>query len=622
MRTETEEPNARTRGFLLAGKLQRLPRTPGVYIFKDEGGNVLYVGKAKDLRSRVRSYFVTSTDRRLAVQFIERHVADLEIVQTRNEKEALLLENNLIKKLQPRYNIRLRDDKSFLHLKIDRAHPYPAIVPVRRPRADGAQYFGPYASAGAIRGTLRLVRSFIPLRDCSDREFARRTRPCLKHQIKLCAAPCVERIGREDYARLLDEAVSILQGRTTDVLERLRAEMAAASVALDFERAAILRDQIRFLETSTAGQKVEAAERFDLDALGLYREGDLLEIVVLFFRDGKLVAASPHSFDSDLPSDEALSSFLWQFYGRGGRAIPGEILVPGPVYGTELVACALAERRGARVLIHHPRRGEKVRHLQLAAENARLSHKMSAARMEANARVLERLKDWLQLGRVPADIECCDISCTSGAQAVGSIVRFRRGEPWRSGFRRYRVKTAAGADDYAMLGEVLRRRLHRGKELADLPDLLIVDGGRGHLNVALRLLRELSIEGLSVAGLAKAPRRGGGLTLRPGEEERLFLPHVREPLRLPPETEECHLLQRVRDEAHRFALEYHRKRRGRASLASILSGIRGLGPAKATRVLATFGGLRGLSAASTEELAKVPGIGSKLAAAIYEKLHG
>ncbi len=601
----------------LRAKVEALPRDPGVYLFKDAAGEVLYVGKAKSLRERVRGYFVPGGDGRLFVRFIERRVADVDVVVTRSEKEALLLENNLIKTHQPRYNIRLKDDKSFLHLRIDANHPFPAIVPIRRPRKDGARYLGPYPSARAIRTTLRLLRSVFPLRDCRDREFASRTRPCLKHQIGMCCAPCVGKVTPERYAELVESAVRVLQGDTQALLAQLQGDMADAAAKLEYERAAVLRDRISFLSTSTEAQAVESQRFVDRDALGFHRRGRRVELCLLEFRGGKLLTSRPLSITTDLPDDEAISSFLGAWYA-GGRPVPDEVLLPFPAYAADAYADLWSERRGRSVRVFEPRSGAGLRAVEMANRNALLAVKTARAQESIELRVLEDVKRRLLLPRPPRRIECLDISHLSGGEPVAGLVVFVDGHPEKSLYRRYRVRTTAGNDDFGAMREVVRRRFRAGAPPP--PDLLLLDGGRPQVAAVSAVLEELQVE-VAIAGIVKPERRGRGLDLSAAEVDHVILPGRAEAIALPPDDEACFLLQRVRDEAHRFAIAYHRRLRSRGALESELSGVDGLGRTRVRALLNGFGGMRGVKAASKEQLAQVAGIGAALAERIYAKLH-
>lgn len=596
----------------LARKLKVLPRDPGVYLFRDADGDLLYVGKARSIRSRVKSYFGKGTDGRLATRFIERKVADVEFVVTRSEKEALLLENNLIKKMKPRYNLRLRDDKSFLNLRIGVHEPYPRLEPTRRVRQDGALYFGPYANAGALRRTIRFLRSFVPLRDCKDAEFHSRDRPCLEYEIGRCSAPCVGYVSAQEYQGDVLRAVAILRGGARDLVQLVRREMKGAADKLQFERAAALRDHLKSLEMSLEKQEVETRTLGDVDAIGLWREGGLTEVLVLFVRDGKIVRSAGYTFQDDLPDDELLSEFLYQFYA-GGRPVPHEVLLPVEAYARAGLEEWLGEKRESRVFLRVPQRGPKVRLMQMAADNARLTLLASTDRKRRNAVLLDQLKEFLGLSSTPICIDCVDISTTGGRGTVGSCVRFRDGEPQKSGYRRFRIREAAPDDEYASMGELLRRHLTRARDKRELPDLLIVDGGKGQWNVARAVLDELKIDRVDLIALAKGGRRGRSLLLDAGEEERVFTIGRGDPIVLAPDEPLSLLLQRIRDEAHRFAISYHRKQRSKASLASELDQIPLLGAKRKQLLLERFGDLEGVRGATEEELSSVAGIGPRAA---------
>jgi excinuclease ABC subunit C len=617
-------PTSRER---LLARVDALPHGPGVYLFKDAAGEVLYVGKAKSLRDRVRGYFRERGDGRLFVRFVERRVADVEVLVTRSEKEAFLLENNLIKQHKPRFNIRLKDDKSFLHLRVDGKHPFPAIVPMRRPRKDGARYLGPYSSARAIRTTLRLLRTVFPLRNCSDAEFANRTRPCLQHQIHLCGAPCVGLVTREQYAEMLEGALRVLQGRTDELAARLEREMGEASARLEYERASVLRDRIAFLRTSTEAQAVEQSRFLDRDAIGFHRRGPRVELCVLEFRGGKLLSSRPWSLSTDLPDDEALAQFLGAWYA-GGRPIPDEVAQPFEAYAADTLQEVLSERRGRPVRVWQPRGGDAARAIEMANRNAELALKTARDQESVELRILEDVKRRLGLSAAPRTVECIDVSHLQGGQAVAALVTFADGKPDKARYRRYRLRGAAGNDDFAAMREVIERRFRprrssspsQGVAPAPTPDLLMIDGGRPQVNAVTERLRALCVE-VAVAGIVKAKRRGRGLALRADEVDHVVLPERAEPVALPPEDEACFLLQRVRDEAHRFAISYHRRLRSRAALSSELAGIDGLGAKRVRSLLRGLGGLSGVKAASQEQLSAVPGIGPALARRIWERLH-
>jgi excinuclease ABC subunit C len=605
----------------LLGVVERLPRGPGVYLFRNADGAVAYVGKARDLRERVRSYFQRSSgDTRRAVLFVERYVHTIEFVSTASEQDAFLLENKLVKRWKPAYNVKLRDDKDFLYVRVDRRHPFPALGLARRPRGrrKDISFHGPFASAGSLRHALRLLGGVIPLRDCSDREFASRTRPCLKHDMGRCVAPCVGLVTRDEYGRLLEQALDVLAGRCEDVLVGLQARMEAEAREQHYERAARLRDQIRSLRAIAAPPGVENTSLPDADVIGLHRAGSLAQLVILFFRGGALVSKTGHALDSELPDDELLEGFLLQFYGES-RPVPREILLPCEPADGEGLTEFLAARRGGGVEVSAPSRGERRAAVELASRNAEQSLALEIEQRGQQHALLEALAKRLELPAAPETIECYDVSHTGRGVIVASRVAFRHGEPDSSRYRSYRIKSLDGPDDYGALREVLRRRFARAAQ-DPLPDLLVVDGGAGQLSSALRAAEDAGLASLPLAALAKGGRRGRALTLEAGERERVFRPGRPEPIELDRGSPEEYLLQRLRDEAHRFAIGAHRKARSREALASRLDDVPGVGPVLRRRLLTAFGGSQALARASVEELAGVRGVGERLARTIHEHL--
>ncbi len=606
-------------------KVSLLPRKPGVYLFKDDAGHVIYIGKAKELRSRVRSYFRPSTDTRHSIQFIVKKTADLEYILTDTEKEALLLENTLIKKHQPRFNVRLRDDKTYVSLKLNVKHEFPRLEITRRWEKDGSLYFGPYSSARSVRETMRVIARLFPLRTCRDSVLYNRKRPCLMYQIGQCPAPCVGYCSEEEYRPIVEETILFLKGRNKELLERLNDRMIKEAEALRFEDAARIRDQIRAIERTLEKQKTALTSRIDQDVMGVYREGGAVEVAVLFFREGKLLGNRTYQFKRQYLSDEEwLAGFLGQFY-EDARVIPQEVLLPYSAGDTEALEEWLSERRGTRVRVLVPERGEKRRLVEMAQTNAQHSF---TSRKEMELRdddILESLRERLRLDKKPARIECFDISNIHGRLAVGSMVSFENGRPNKSAYRRYKIKTVSDADDFGMMHEVLTRRVRRGKEEGNLPDLIVVDGGKGQLNVARRVVSEQGIKGVDLIGLAKSRTQKeelGKSRSRPVEKsgERVFLPNVKDSIRLREDDPATFLLQRIRDESHRFAIEYHRKLRKKTGLRSILTDIPGVGEKRKKALLRHFGGVTRIRQASPEELAAVPGITTRVAKEIQEYL--
>lgn len=604
----------------VAAKVARFPEGPGVYMFSDGRGRILYVGKAANLRARVRSYLKPGGDGRLAVRFLEEQAADVEFLATRTEQEALLLENTIIKKRKPLYNVRLKDDKAFLLLRLDRREPWPWFRLVRRRRDDGADYFGPYASAKSVRATLRLLHKIVPLRDCTDGVFRNRSRPCIKHQIGRCPAPCVLPVDREDYDRALDAAAQILRGDVGPVLRRLRAEMDTAAERLEFERAQALKSQIEAL-TRVAERQTVVGTDADRDVLGLHRAGEEVTAVFLVFRGGLLESSRRYRFRSRLPDDLLLGELLGRFYD-GDPYVPGEVLTPGPVAEQEVVEAWLSSKRGARVRILQPRKGRKRRQLEMALDNARLSDAAAADEEARRQGALARVAELAGLEEAPRRVHCLDVSTIQGTSTVASRVCFVDGAPHKAGYRRLRISAAAAGDDFSAMDEAVRRSTTRclTTEGDELPDLLVVDGGRAQLGVARRALQDLGLEEeVPVVALAKSRVRGVGDARRPGAE-RLFVSGRPRPIELAADDPGALLLAAVRDEAHRFAVRYHRALRGR--LGSGLEGIEGVGAARRRALLRYFGSLARVRAASLEELRRVPGLPDRVAERVHRALRG
>jgi excinuclease ABC subunit C len=620
--TDTPELNSHPPASGVEEKLEAVQPRPGVYLLKDRHGKVIYVGKAKNLRTRVRQYF-RGSDERSQVRFLMQRVADLETLVTGNDKEALILENNLIKQYKPRYNIRLKDDKSYVSVKITVQDEWPRILVTRKIIKDGGKYFGPYASAWSVRETIDTIRKIIPLRTCSDGVFRNRSRPCLEYQIKRCLGPCCLPVDRAVYQQHLHEAVMLLEGKSQQLVRQLQNRMEVAADALHFEDAARLRDKIRAIERTQERQQMVAHWGADQDIVGMYREGGFIEAQVLFVRQGKLTGNQTYSFeDFELPDEEVVEALLTQFY-QGERYIPDEILVPVDLEDAEVRAEYLGERKGKRAEIFRPQRGDKLRLLQMAAENAAQSFRERQDADRKRERMSEELQRRLHLRNAPKRIECFDISNIQGRVAVGSMVTFDEGEPDKNRYRRFRIKTVPGADDFRMMYEVLKRRFTRAKAAGDYPDLLVVDGGKGQLNVALEVLRELEISEVDAVGLAKMRvERAPQATEITRSEERVFLPGRKNPVILKRNSTALFLLQRVRDEAHRFAITYHRQLRTKERLRSVLDTIPGVGSLRRKRLLRHFGSLQRIRAASEDELAQVPGVSRLLAAEIRRSLSG
>lgn len=602
--------------FSITEKLTNLPSQPGVYLMRDKNGKVIYVGKAKDLHSRVRAYF-GNADERSQIQFLVNRVEKVETLVTSNEKEALILENNLIKQYKPRYNIRLKDDKSYLSLKATLQHPWPRIYATRKIVKDGGRYFGPFASAVAARETLDIIEKHFLLRNCTDHNFRNRSRPCLQYQIKRCLAPCVLPVDSREYQEQVRQAILFIEGKRQELLDELRNRMKEKSDALEFEAAAKIRDQILAVEKTLEKQRMVSHWGADQDIFGLYREGGFIEVQVLFVRQGKLTGNQAYSLeDLEFTDEEVLESLLTQFY-QGARFIPDEVLVPVEIEDDAVREEYLSERKGKKISLLSPQRGDKRRLVDMAVDNARQSFFERHDQEKERERMLLELQSKLRLKHYPQRIECFDISTIHGAHAVGSMVTFFNGEEDKDRYRHYRIRSvepASGGDDFAMMLEVLKRRFTRGAEEGDLPDLVVVDGGKGQLGMALAAIREVGVKDVDAIGLAKMRVRPSARSTEiQRSEERVFIPGQSNPVVLRRNSNALFLLQRVRDEAHRFAITYHKKLRTKQTLFSALDRIRGIGGARKRALLRAFGSIKRIEEATLEDLLKVPSINEKIA---------
>ena len=602
----------------LEDRVADLPTQPGCYLFKDGKGKVLYVGKANSLRTRVRQYLAGSDERQM-VPFLVDAATDVEVVVTATEKEALLLENALIKKHRPRFNVKLRDDSNFLHLRIDFRKTWPRYHLVRTIKEDGARYFGPYHSASKARQTLAFLQRAFPLRTCTDSVLRSRTRPCLLHQMDRCVAPCVGKVEEAEYLTLADESTNLLQGRMGPVISGLKKRMGAAAERLEFERAARIRALIFSIQSTLERQDVVDTKLTDRDVWGLFREGSQGAVAVLPIRGGVVgeprISLLTGAFDEDGPM---LSSLVNTSYRDG--ALPPEILLPTLPSDHEALAEVLTERRGRRVSLRCPQRGKALRWLAMASENARIRFLRETDETERHARAMEELASVLELPAPPQRIECFDNSHLSGTNPVAAMAVFEGGKPSKSEYRRYKIRRSAPGDDYGMMKEILERRFLRARETGLFPDLLVVDGGKGQLGVALAVLRDLGIHDQPVCGLSKprTERKKGDRRAT----DKIVLPHRKEPLRLRQGHAALRILQHIRDEAHRSAVRYQRKVRGKAELVSVLEGIPGVGTSRRNALLRALGSAEGVAEADRATLAEVPGIGPKLGQTIYLALRG
>ena len=606
----------------LQEKLDALPTEPGVYLMKDRRGHVIYVGKAINLRNRVRSYFTRTGDTRVFVSMLDSLLGDIETVLVHNEKEALLLENELIKKHKPRFNVLLKDDKQFISLRLDKKQTYPRLEVVRKFERDGARYFGPYSSAGAIRETLRIINRFFRLRTCTDHVMANRKRPCLLYQIGRCPAPCVYPVPPEEYRRSVDEVMLFLEGKGTELVEGIKGRMRKAASELKFEEAARMRDQLLAIERSLERQKVATTDFKDQDVFAFHREGDRILFYVLWVRQGRLNGGQAFPFGSqEFPDEELLPSFVNLYYGQGSF-VPEEVLLPIELESLEGLEALLSERKGERVRVMVPKRGEKHDLVLMAAKNAEQAFTERKRTKEETDAVLSRLQQKLNLRNFPRRMECFDISHFQGSSIVASQVAVTDGETDKSRYRRFKIKTLEKQDDFASMYEVLSRRLKRGLEENDLPDLLVIDGGKGQLASVHAAMKDLGVEKVDVVGLAKS--RDQEVFDRDEESarspERIFVLGRKDPIVLPQNSAEIFMLTRMRDEAHRFAITYQQKDLRKSRVRSALEDIPGVGEVRRKALLRHFGSLKRVQEATIEDLAEV--VGPSVAERVHSALHG
>jgi len=599
-----------------------LPETPGVYLFKNSRGRVIYVGKAKNLRARVKQYLM-GQDERMMVPHLLRAATALDITEVRTEKEAFLLEDTLIKKHRPRYNVQLRDDTGFLHLRIDPASSWPRYT-VTREMDPKVRHFGPYTSAHKARLTLEFLSRRFPLRTCTDDELKRRKRPCLLHQMHRCLAPCVDLCDDQDYRAVVHESMLFLEGKNRELLDRLQTRMSAHAAAEQFEEAARVRDLIQAVESSLESQITVDRRGGDRDCWAIARDGVRANVVLLPFRQGRMQEARSFPADSVVGDDsEVISTLLMAWYSSPTR-IPDSVLVGCSLSDQSVMELILKERKGRRVEIRHPRRGDKSKALDLAQKNAVSALRRAMLRDARTDQALDRLQEIARLPRRPRHIECFDNSNIQGTDPVASQVVFVDGVPDRQRYRRYKVRSVQGPDDYATMREILERRVKRsrkpdGKPSDVLPDLIVVDGGKGQVSVVRAVLADLGCHDQAVVGLAK-PRvehaRGERMAV-----DKIVVPGLKEPIRLRSGDPVLMLLQSLRDESHRTAVQFHRKTRRKRRLVSELDGIPGVGPARRKALLIRFGSVAGVRGATPEELCAVSGIGIELALSIRDKLN-
>ena len=611
-------------------RLKATPAKPGVYLMRDKSGEVLYVGKAAGLRHRVSSYFAPSANLPRKISNMVARVADYEYIVTESESEALILECNLIKEHQPPYNARLKDDKSYPFIKIDVSEDFPQVYITRRVNKDGSRYFGPFASAGSVRRTLSLLKKLFPYRSCTKTITGTDARPCLDFHIHRCVGPCIGAVDKREYAEVIDQVVLFLEGKTNKVVGSIKKRMLDAADSLEFEKAAVLRDQLTAIEKVNEGQKVLHLTSENADVIATAPGPREAWVEVFFIRQGKLIGRDNFLMagTQDDDPDKILTAFVKQFYDATPY-VPPRILVQHHLEEPDGIVKWLREKRQGSVRVHVPQRGEKRRLIEMVAENAaqgleqlRVKQLSDTAAMDA---AMSELQEALSLPYPPRRIECYDISNIQGTNAVGSMVVFEDAKPKKAHYRRFKIKSVEGVDDYSMMREMLTRRFKRlsqsrrpqdvespaepdqkntgGSSWGIVPDLVLIDGGKGHLGAALQVFLELGINDIPLASLAK-------------ENEELFIPMMSEGIVLPRNSQGLYLVQRARDEAHRFAITFHRERRSKKSVKSALDLVPGIGPKRKRMLIRRFGSLRGVSDASVEEIAAVPGMTLSLARSV------
>ncbi len=598
-------------------RLRALPVKPGVYLFKDGEGNVIYVGKAGNLKSRVRSYFGSPANLTSKIQRLVSNIQDLEFVITNSEQEALILECDTIKRYAPRFNASLKDNKTFPYLKIDIKEDWPGVHVTRRVQKDGARYFGPFASAGSVRKSLRLIKKLFPYRSCSKRIDGKDRRPCLDYHIHQCLGPCIGAVERDEYHGVINQVILFLQGKQELILRELESKMKAAAERLQFERAALLRDQINAIEDVIEGQRIATTLQGEKDVISLAQNETLAYVEIFFIRNNKLIGRDHFTMEGTQgdSAGQIMTSFVKQYYASASY-IPSLILLQHPVDELAVLSEWLSQQRGRKVELQVPQRGAKKKLVDTVAENAARGLELTQLK-EMKAEVissgLQELKDRLHLPKMPQRIECYDVSNIQGKVAVASMAVLEKGWPKPAHYRRFRIKTVASADDYAMIQETLRRRFKRGVTGEGAwrisPDLVLIDGGKGQLGAALEVKQALGLDSIPMASLAK-------------ENEEVFIPGDPRPVRMPKDSPALHILQRARDEAHRFAISYHQKLRRKGFVASALDNIAGVGPKRRRALLKKFGSVEAIKKASLEEMSQTEGITLSLARKVKEEVGG
>jgi len=603
-------------------KLDKVSSKPGVYLMKDVHSKVIYVGKARILKKRLASYFarIENNSRSrldMKTEILIRNISNFDTIITENEKEALILESNLIKRYKPRYNVILKDGKRYPSLRLDIKNPYPNLSVVRKIAKDGALYFGPFSSSGAVQKTLKIIHKTFKLRKCKQKDFNRRTRPCLNYQIESCLAPCCLDVDNKTYDDIVKEVILFLKGRTPDLIKKIKQEMISAANVHDYEKAAVLRDKMFALEQTLEKQVAVTNDFKDRDVIGIARSDENSIVTLLFIRSGFLIGTRNFKFSETMSTkSEMIGTFIRQYYDTT-RFVPKEILVPAPLEDTILIEEMLCKIKGQKVRVLSPKRGEKVRLVKMACQNAKNSLRELITEVSKDTQLLIRLQQRLKMDRLPFRIECFDNSSISGKDAVSCMVVFEKGRPNKSLYRKYRLKTSMAKDDYACMAEVLNRRYgKKGKTSEPYPDLLMVDGGKGQLNIAVSILTSLKLEKkIQLISIAKRIEEKGEM------QDKIYKPGQANPVNLGREGDLILFLERIRDEAHRFAISFHRKRRSRRLMHSSLDSIQGVGKKRKLILFNHFKSVKKIRAATLEELSALPGISYNIAKKIKSSLN-
>lgn len=598
----------------LNDKLSGTPNDPGVYLMKDAEGKVIYVGKAKNLKKRLSSYFKQSGQIDLKTRVLVKKVSSFDTIITRTEKEALILESNLIKQYRPRYNVILKDDKRYPSLRLDIKSQYPGLNIVRKIEKNGAQYFGPFSSSQAVRQTLKIIHKTFKLRKCKTKNFKERSRPCLNYQIGACLAPCCLDVDNKTYNEIVKEVVLFLKGRTPELIKKIKKQMTSAAKDQDYERAAVLRDKIFALEKILEKQVAVTTDFKDRDVIAIADSPEISLIALLFVRGGYLLGKMRFSFTKTMSTKaEMVSAFIRQYYEKT-HFIPQEVLVPIPLEDTCVLEDCLTAINQKKVRILYPRRGEKAQLVKMAAHNAQNSLKDLTASNDAAIDISVRLQKRLRMDKMPERIECFDNSNISGAEPVAGMVVFENGKPNKSLYRKYKIKTVNKQNDYAYMAEILTRRYGKGEKSKPYPDLLVVDGGKGHLNIALSIIKKNKLEkNFEMIGIAKKD------VTREETNDKVYQPGRANPVNFGREGDLLLFLQKIRDEAHRFAISFHRKRRDRKSIHSVFDTVSGIGKKRKKILLKHFGSIDNIRKATLKELVSIPGISRKIAEELKKK---